>query len=120
MIIEIADRDLGRFGLKIVIRLILMKFDTQNKLSMQIMNVLIGVDGLDLKLKIYEICSQKWNVLQFFWNLALRVILNYEYQYITMNWWPWPNIKDWENLVQTLKFVPISIKFGMIIGFEWL
>ena len=59
MIIEIADRDLGRFGLKIVIRLILMKFDTQNKLSMLIMNVLIGVDGLDLKLKIYEICSQK-------------------------------------------------------------
>ena len=59
MIIEIADRDLGRFGLKIAIRLILMKFDTQNKLSMLIMNVLIGVDGLDLKLKIYEICSQK-------------------------------------------------------------
>ena len=55
MIIEIADRDLGRFGLKIAIRLILMKFDTQNKLSMLIMNVLIGVDGLDLKLKIYEI-----------------------------------------------------------------
>ena len=55
MIIEIADRDLGRFGLKIAIRLILMKFDTQNKLSMLIMNVLIGVDGLDLKLKIYKI-----------------------------------------------------------------
>ena len=36
-----------------------MKFDTQNKLSMLIMNVLIGIDGLDLKLKIYEICSQK-------------------------------------------------------------
>ena len=85
---------MGRFCLKIAIRLILMKFDTQNKLSMLIMNVLIGIDGLDLKLKIYEICSQKWNVLQYFWNLALRAILNYEYQYITWNWWPWPKIID--------------------------
>ena len=97
-----------------------MKFDTQNKLSMLIMNVLIGIDGLDLKLKIYEICSQKWNVLQFFWNLALRATLNYEYQYITWNRWPWPKIIDPGKFVQTLKFVPIFIKSGMIIGSEWL
>ena len=47
-------------------RMIFMKFDNQNKLGMLIMNVLIGIDGLDPKLKICKIWSQKWNVLQFF------------------------------------------------------
>ena len=65
-----------------------MKRDKQKKMSMLIMNVLVGIDGLDLKLKICKICSQKWNVLQLFWDLALRAILNYEYQYSTWNWWP--------------------------------
>ena len=43
-----------------------MKFGTENKLNMLIMNILIGIDDLDLKLEIYEMWSQSWNVLQFF------------------------------------------------------
>ena len=42
-----------------------MKFGTQNKLSMLIMNILFGIDDLDPKLQICEIWSQNWNVLQF-------------------------------------------------------
>ena len=41
---------MGRFGLKIAMRLIIMKFGTQNKSSMPIMNILIGIDDLDPKL----------------------------------------------------------------------
>ena len=61
MIFEIADLDLklylGRIGLKIAMCLIFMKFDTQNKLNMLIMNMLIGIDYRDCKLEIYEIWS---------------------------------------------------------------
>lgn len=64
-----------------------MKFDTQNKLSMLIMNVLIGVDGLDLKLKIYEIyeifllksemCSNFFEIwhLEQFWIMNINTLL---------------------------------------------
>ena len=47
--------------------LILMKFSTQNKSNMLIVNILIGTDDFDPKLQIYEIWSQNWNVLQFLW-----------------------------------------------------
>ena len=62
MIFEIVDIDsnlknLGRFGLKISV-LIFMKFDTQNKSNMLIMNTLIGIDDLDPKLHPCEIQSQ--------------------------------------------------------------
>ena len=38
---------LGRFGLKIAMCLIFMKFDTENKSNMLVMNILIGIDDLD-------------------------------------------------------------------------
>ena len=60
---------MGRFGLEIAMYLIFIKFGTQNKSNMLIMNILIGIDDLDWKLKI---CFQSWNVFQFLWNLALR------------------------------------------------
>ena len=63
---------MGRFGLKIAMRPIFMKFGTQIKLNMLIINTLTGIYDLDPKLQICEIWSQKWNVLQFLWNLALR------------------------------------------------
>ena len=44
---------------------IFMKFGTQNKSNMLIMNILFGIDDLDPKLQICEIWSQNWNVLQF-------------------------------------------------------
>ena len=48
-----------------------MKFGTQNKSNMLIINILFGIDDLDSKLQICEIWSHNWNVLQFLWNLAL-------------------------------------------------
>ena len=86
---------MDRFGLKIAMRMIFMKFDNQNKLDMLIMNVLIGIDGLDPKLKICKIWSQKWNVLQFFFEiLHLQQFEHVDYEYSTWNWWPWPKIID--------------------------
>ena len=65
-------KNLGRLGLKIAICLILMKFSTQSKLNMLIMNIiLIGNDDLDPELQICKIWPQNWNVLQFLYNLAL-------------------------------------------------
>ena len=58
-------KNLGKFGLKIAMCLIFMKFGTQNKLNILIMDTLIGIDDLHPKLQIYEIWSQNWNVLQF-------------------------------------------------------
>ena len=54
MILEIADQDtklniLAYFGLKLVIRLIFMKFRSQNKSAMVVMNILILNDDLDPK-----------------------------------------------------------------------
>ena len=47
MIFEIADLDsLGRFGLKIAMCLIFIKFGNQNKSNMLIMNILLGIDYL--------------------------------------------------------------------------
>ena len=46
---------MGKFGLKTTMCLIFMKFGTQNKLNMLIMNMLIGIDDLDPKLKICKI-----------------------------------------------------------------
>ena len=65
-------KNLGRFGLKIAMYPIFMKFGTQNKSNMLIINIFIGIDDLDPKLQIHVIWSQNWNVLQFLWNLALR------------------------------------------------
>ena len=38
-----------------------MKFDTQNKLNILIMNILIGTDDLNPKLQIRKIWPQNWN-----------------------------------------------------------
>ena len=63
---------LGRSGLKLAMCLIFIKFSTQNKSKMLIMNILIGTDDLDLKLKICEIWCRNWYAFQFLWNLTLR------------------------------------------------
>ena len=44
--------------LKTVMCSIFVKFGTQNKLNLLIMNMLIGIDDLDPKLQICEIWSQ--------------------------------------------------------------
>ena len=69
MVFEISDLDpklyLDRFGLKIAMCMIFIKFGTQNKLNMHyewIMNILIGIDYLDRKLEISKIWSQNWHV----------------------------------------------------------
>ena len=46
---------MGRFGLKIAMCPIFMKFGTQNKSNMLIINIFIGIDDLDPKLKVYKI-----------------------------------------------------------------
>ena len=55
MIFEIADLDLerkylGGFILKIAMCPIFMKLGTQSKSNMVIMNIILGIDGLDPKL----------------------------------------------------------------------
>ena len=49
---------MGRSGLTIAMSLTFRKFGTQNKSTMLIINILIGIDDLDLKLQICEIWSQ--------------------------------------------------------------
>ena len=63
-------KSMGRSGLTIAMSLTFRKFGTQNKSTMLIINILIGIDDLDLKLQICEIWSQNWNLLRFLWNLA--------------------------------------------------
>ena len=70
MIFEVADLDpklktLSRFGLKISMLPIFIKFGTQNESNMLIINILIGTDDLDPKLQICEIWSQNKYVLQY-------------------------------------------------------
>ena len=60
MVFEIADfwpkiKNLVRLGLKIAMYIIFIKFGTQNKSNMVIMNILIGIDNLDPKLQIWQI-----------------------------------------------------------------
>ena len=54
-------KDLGRFGLKISMCPIFMKFGTQYKLNMLIINILIGIHGFHYKFAKVgpktEICS---------------------------------------------------------------
>ena len=57
---------LGIFGLKIAMCLIFMKFGSQSKSNMLIINISLGIDDLDPKLQILEIWSQNWNFLHFF------------------------------------------------------
>ena len=64
-------KNLGRFGLKITMCLIFVKFRFQNKLNMLIINILIGIDDLKPKSQNCVIWPQNWNFLQFSWNLAL-------------------------------------------------
>ena len=49
-----------------------MKFGTQSKWNMLIMNILIRTDALDPTLKICKIWTQKWNAFEFLWNLSLE------------------------------------------------
>ena len=77
-----------------------MKFDTQHKLNMLTMNILIGIDDLDPNYKFtkfgptIEMCSNFYEI----WHLEQIEHPNYEYS--TWNWWPWPKIID------SGKFVP--------------
>ena len=74
-------KNLGRFDLKIAMCPIFMKFGTQNKFYMLIINILMGIDDLDPKLQICEIWSKNWNVLQFLWNLGLEQMQHTNYKY---------------------------------------
>ena len=64
---------------------IFMKFGTQNKSNMLIINIFIGIDDIDPNLRICEIWSQNWNMLQFLWNLALELMEHANYDYSTWN-----------------------------------
>ena len=44
--------------------LIFMKFDTQSKSNMPVINILFGIDDFNPKLQFIKIWSQIWNVLQ--------------------------------------------------------
>ena len=46
---------MGRFGLKIAMCLIFMKFGNQNRMNILIMKILIGIDDLDQKLEILHL-----------------------------------------------------------------
>ena len=87
-------KKLGRFGLKIAMCPIFMKFGTQNKSNMVSINTLIGIDDLDPKLQIWKIWSQNWNVLQVLLNLGLEQMVHVNYECSTWNWWSWPKIID--------------------------
>ena len=72
-------KNLGRFGLRIAICPIFMKFGTQNKLNMLIMNMLIGIDDLDQNYKFVkfgpktEMCSNFYEI----WHLEQIEHANY-------------------------------------------
>ena len=51
-------KNLGIFGLEIVMCPIFMTFGVQNKSNMLTVNILVGNDDLDPKLQIYKIWSQ--------------------------------------------------------------
>ena len=75
MIFEISDLDpklkaWGDLVSKLQCDWFLWKFGNQNKLNMQIMNILIEIDDLDWKLEIVEIWSENWDVLHFLWNFG--------------------------------------------------
>ena len=97
-----------------------MKFGTQNKSDMLIINILIGIDDIDSKLQICEIWSQNWNMLQFLWNLALEQMEHANYEFSTSNGWSWPQIMDLSNLVPKLKCAPIFMKLGTQDIFKFL
>ena len=57
---------------------VFMKFGTQNKSNMLIMNIIIGIEDPDPK---FQIWFQNWNVLQFFmksgaWSKSSMLIMN--------------------------------------------
>ena len=97
MIFEIANLNpklntSGRFGLKIAMFLILMKFGTQIKSNILIMNILIGIDDFDPKFAKFglrtEMCSNFYEI----W--YLEQIEHADYEYCTWNWWSWPKTID--------------------------
>ena len=71
MIFETADFDpklkaWADLVSKLQICMIFMKFGTQNKLNMLIMNIVLGIDNLGPKLyRFRQILSQHWNLLRF-------------------------------------------------------
>ena len=97
-----------------------MKFGTQNKSNMLIVNLLTGIDDLDPKLhtakfghktemcsNFYEIWSQsKWNM----------VIMNIVLEIDNLD----PKLQIRENLVPILKCAPIFMKFGTRNIFRFL
>ena len=83
MIFEIANLDpklntSGRFGLKIAMFLILMKFGTQIKSNILIMNILIGIDDFDPKFAKFglrtEMCSNFYEIGT--WSKSNMLIMN--------------------------------------------
>ena len=86
MIFEITDLDpkldTCRFGPKIAICQIFMKYGTQNKSNMPIMNKLIGIDDSDdPKLQICQIWPKTEMCLNFYeiWDLEQIKHSNYEF-----------------------------------------
>ena len=59
---------------------IFMKFGTQNKSNMLIINILLGTDELDPKLQISEICSQNRNCASIFMKFNTGQIENANYE----------------------------------------
>ena len=119
-------KNLGRFGLKIAMWSIFMKFRTQNKSNRLIIDILIGIDNLDPKLQICEILSQNWNVLQFSWNLVLKQMEHASYKYSTWNWWSWlkiidlgkfgPKIEMCSNFHEILRSGHFQISFNKVMN----
>ena len=86
MIFEIVDLDSklktwADFVSKLQYPRFLMKFGTQNKLNMLIINILTGIDELDPKLQICEIWSQTEMCSNFYeiWHSQQVEHANYEY-----------------------------------------
>ena len=85
---------LGRFGPKISIYLIFMKFGTQNKSNMPIMNILIGIDDLTQNHKFAKFGPKTEMCFNFYEIWHLEQIEHANYEYSTWNWWSWPKIID--------------------------
>ena len=77
-------KSFGRFGLKIAMCLIFMKFGNQSQSNMLI------YEYINWNWWPWPKIRSLWNLvprLKFLWNLVLELIMNW-------NWWSWPKIVD--------------------------
>ena len=103
---------LGRFGLKIAMCLIFMKSGNQNKSNMLIMNITIGIDSLNRKLKFMKSGPKTEMCFNFYEIWHLEQIEHSDYEYITWSWLSWPKIID------SGKFGPKIEMFAMFMNFD--